>query len=48
MFDAIKVNINVGIPVIETDSNINDAEFSSKAVEMMLGLIKQAKQKQRR
>lgn len=48
MFDAIKVNTNVGIPVIETDNNINDPEFSGKAIKMMLGLIKQARQKQRR
>jgi len=48
MFDAIKVNVKAGIPVIETDNNINDPEFSAKAVEMMLDLIKQAKQKQRR
>jgi uncharacterized protein (UPF0261 family) len=48
MFGAIKVNVKAGIPVIETDNNINDPEFSAKAVEMMLDLIKQAKQKQRR
>lgn len=48
MFDAIKANVRAGIPVIEMDNNINDPEFSAKAVEMMLELIKQAKQKKRR
>ena len=43
MFDAIKANLNEGITVVEVDNNINDPEFSAKAVEMMLGLIKQAK-----
>lgn len=39
LFDAIKANLNEGIPVVELDCNINDAEFASKSVEMMLGLI---------
>jgi uncharacterized protein (UPF0261 family) len=43
MFDAIKTNVRKGIEVIEMDSNINDPEFSAKAVEMLLALIKQAK-----
>ena len=43
MFDAIKDNIDEGIKVVEIDCNINDAEFSAKAVEMMLSLIDQAK-----
>ena len=42
MFDAIKANVKEGIPVVEIDCNINDPEFSAKAVEMMLDLIKQA------
>ncbi len=42
MFDAIKANLRPGIPVEEIDCNINDPEFSAKAVEMMLGLISQA------
>ena len=42
MFDAIKDNLNEGITVEEINANINDPEFSAKAVEMMLGLIKQA------
>ena len=43
MFDAIKDNLNEGITVEEINVNINDPEFSAKAVEMMLDLIKQAK-----
>jgi uncharacterized protein (UPF0261 family) len=42
MFDAIKANLREGIEVVEMDNNINDPEFSAKAVEMMLALIKQA------
>jgi uncharacterized protein (UPF0261 family) len=43
MFDAIKSNVREGIAVVEMDNNINDPEFSAKAVSMMLGLIEQAK-----
>jgi len=43
MFDAIKANVREGVEVIEMDSNINDPEFSAKAVEMLLALIKQDK-----
>jgi hypothetical protein len=43
MFDAIKVNVRSGIEVVEMDNNINDPEFSAKAVEIMLALIKQSK-----
>jgi uncharacterized protein (UPF0261 family) len=43
MFDAIKANVKEGIPVVEVDYNINDPEFSAKAVEMMLELIAQKK-----
>ncbi len=39
MFDAIKANLNREIPVVELDHNINDPEFSSRAVDMMLDLI---------
>ena len=42
MFDAIKTNLKEGIAVAEMDHNINDPEFSAKAVEMMLDLIGQA------
>jgi uncharacterized protein (UPF0261 family) len=48
MFDAIKTNIRRDIPIVEMDNNINDPEFAAKAVEMMLELIKQAKNKKRR
>ena len=44
MFDAIKANLREGIELVETDNNINDPEFSAKAVEMMLALIKQTKE----
>jgi len=46
MFDAIKANLREGIAVVEMDNNINDPEFSAKAVEMMLSLIKQAKKQE--
>ena len=39
MFDAIRSNLREGIEYVELDCNINDPEFSAKAVEMMLGLI---------
>jgi uncharacterized protein (UPF0261 family) len=39
MFDAIKANVNPGIPVVEVDLNINDPAFVAEAVEMMLELI---------
>jgi uncharacterized protein (UPF0261 family) len=40
-FDALKANLDSGIPVEEIDANINDAEFSNRAVAMMLELIGQ-------
>jgi uncharacterized protein (UPF0261 family) len=43
MFDAIKASVKQGIPVVELDNNINDPEFSTKAVEMLLDLIQMAK-----
>ena len=43
MFDTIKANLKKDITVVEMDNNINDPEFSAKAVEMMLDLIKQAR-----
>ena len=45
MFDAIKTNLKKGVPVAEMDNNINDPEFSAKAVELMLELIAKAKKK---
>ncbi len=39
-FDAIKKNLNPGIPVIEMDNNINDREFSAKVAEIMLAMLK--------
>jgi uncharacterized protein (UPF0261 family) len=41
MFDTIKKNLRPGIPVVESDHNINDPEFAAKAVEMMLQLIQE-------
>ena len=41
MFDALKANLDDGIPVHEIDHNINDPEFSAKATELMLDLIAQ-------
>ena len=43
LFDKIKAGLKEGIPVVEMDNNINDPEFSAKAVDMMLDLIKRAK-----
>jgi len=43
MFNVIKANLKKSITVVELDSNINDPEFSTKAVEVMLNLISQVK-----
>jgi uncharacterized protein (UPF0261 family) len=48
MFNAIKSDLKESVTVVEMDNNINDPEFSAKAVEMMLDLIEQAKQQVRR
>jgi uncharacterized protein (UPF0261 family) len=40
MFDVLKQNLRPEIPVVELDNNINDEAFASKAVAMMLELIK--------
>jgi uncharacterized protein (UPF0261 family) len=39
MFDAIKRTLKTGIPVEAIDYNINDPEFSARAVTMMLELM---------
>ena len=39
LFDALKENLKSGIAVEEIDANINDQEFSDRAVELMLELI---------
>jgi uncharacterized protein (UPF0261 family) len=39
-FNAIKMNLKPGIPVIEMDHNINDPEFADKAAELLLGMLK--------
>lgn len=38
-FEAIKQNVNPGIPVIELDYNINDPEFSGQVAEMLLVML---------
>ena len=38
-FQAIKDNLNDGIPLIEMDHNINDPEFAQKAVELLLDML---------
>jgi uncharacterized protein (UPF0261 family) len=39
LFEAIKHQTKEGIPIVELDANINDEAFSSKAVEMLTGLM---------
>lgn len=39
-FDTIKQNLKPGIPVYEMDCNINDPEFSDRAVELLLSMTK--------
>ena len=39
MFAALRSNLRADIPYVELDCNINDPQFSAKAVEMMLELI---------
>jgi uncharacterized protein (UPF0261 family) len=40
-YDAIKANLRPGIPVIEMDANINDPEFAERAVEELLGMMRE-------
>ena len=44
MFDALKAHLKEGIAVVEMANNINDPEFSAKAVEMLLDLIGKTEQ----
>jgi uncharacterized protein (UPF0261 family) len=39
-FDAIKANVREGIPVIEVVANINDADFATRAAEVLLEMLK--------
>ncbi len=39
-FNAIKAGLKPGIPVIELDYNINDPEFSGKAADLLLEMLK--------
>jgi len=38
-FEAIKENLNPGIPVVEMENNINDVEFSDKVAATLLEMI---------
>ena len=40
MFDTLKANLRKDIPVIEVDANINDPMFALRAVDTMLGWMK--------
>jgi uncharacterized protein (UPF0261 family) len=37
--DAIRSNLKPGIPLVEMNANINDAEFADKAVDMLLEMM---------
>ncbi len=39
-YDAIKTNLNPGIPVVEMDYNINDPEFADRCAETLLDMLK--------
>ncbi len=41
-YDAIKSNLKPGIPVVELNYNINDPEFSQKAADLLLEMLKKA------
>jgi uncharacterized protein (UPF0261 family) len=43
MFVTLRSRLGSDVPVIDVDANINDPQFSSKAVEVMLQLIEQKK-----
>jgi uncharacterized protein (UPF0261 family) len=38
-FEAIKKNLEPGIPIIEMDNNINDPEFANRAAETLLDML---------
>jgi uncharacterized protein (UPF0261 family) len=39
-YDAIKTNLNPGIPVVEMNYNINDPEFADRCAETLLDMLK--------
>ena len=39
-FDALKADLRADIPLIEMDANINDPEFSAKAVSLLLEMLR--------
>ena len=41
LFDTLRAHVCDDIPVYELDYNINDAEFSARAVEILLDLMQQ-------
>ncbi|MBM3276984.1 MAG: Tm-1-like ATP-binding domain-containing protein [Candidatus Handelsmanbacteria bacterium] len=43
LFAALKKNLKPGIRIVELNCNINDPQFSSRAVEMMLEMIEEKK-----
>jgi uncharacterized protein (UPF0261 family) len=46
MFETIKLNVRPDIEVVEMDCNINDPPFAAKAVEMILALIEESRNKE--
>ena len=45
LFQAIRENVREGIPVHELDANINDPEFATRAVELLLEMRTEDKDK---
>ena len=45
LFQAIRENVREGIPVHELDVNINDPEFANRAVELLLEMRTEDKDK---
>jgi uncharacterized protein (UPF0261 family) len=41
-YDAIRADLKPGIPLIEMDANVNDPEFADRAVEMLMGMMRDA------
>jgi uncharacterized protein (UPF0261 family) len=39
-YDAIKENLNPGIPIIEMDNNINDPPFANKLAVTLLDMLR--------
>jgi uncharacterized protein (UPF0261 family) len=41
-YGAIRSNLKPGIPLLEMNANINDPEFANRAVELLLGMMRDA------